>query len=167
MGLERIRVKTRPIARTANGEYVNVQYEICLTNEGVGIIESVRVDRLRPYPEVFDACICCKDKVDVWMGGSWWVGECVSFNEELCNVRLEYMPDPHKPHQRKPEEVREILCSPSSTTMPSHKSFMIKKKLAKKMRQNRPIPHWIRMRTDNTIRYNAKRRHWRRTKLGF
>ncbi|KVH48445.1 Ribosomal protein L39e [Cynara cardunculus var. scolymus] len=36
--------------------------------------------------------------------------------------------------------------------MPSHKSFMIKKKLAKKMRQNRPIPHWIRMRTDNTIR---------------
>ncbi|TQE11151.1 hypothetical protein C1H46_003157 [Malus baccata] len=50
---------------------------------------------------------------------------------------------------------------------PSHKSFMIKKKLAKKMRQNRPIPHWIRMRTDNTIRYNAKRRHWRRTKLGF
>ncbi|KAL8254814.1 hypothetical protein R6Q59_033035 [Mikania micrantha] len=51
--------------------------------------------------------------------------------------------------------------------MPSHKTFMIKKKLAKKMRQNRPIPHWIRMRTDNTIRYNAKRRHWRRTKLGF
>ncbi|CDY62505.1 BnaC04g56360D [Brassica napus] len=51
--------------------------------------------------------------------------------------------------------------------MPSHKSFMIKKKLAKKMRQNRPIPHWIRLRTDNTIRYNAKRRHWRRTKLGF
>ncbi|CAN7060478.1 unnamed protein product [Brassica rapa subsp. trilocularis] len=50
---------------------------------------------------------------------------------------------------------------------PSHKSFMIKKKLAKKMRQNRPIPHWIRLRTDNTIRYNAKRRHWRRTKLGF
>ncbi|KAK6944393.1 Ribosomal protein L39e [Dillenia turbinata] len=43
---------------------------------------------------------------------------------------------------------------------------MIKKKLAKKKRQNRPIPHWIRMRTDNTIRYNAKRRHWRRTKLG-
>ncbi|KAK1417186.1 hypothetical protein QVD17_26309 [Tagetes erecta] len=54
-----------------------------------------------------------------------------------------------------------------TTTMPSHKTFMIKKKLAKKMRQNRPIPHWIRMRTDNTIRYNAKRRHWRRTKLGF
>ena len=83
---------------------------------------------------------------------------------------------------------------------PSHKTFIIKKKLAKKMRQNRPIPHWIRMRTDNTIRslslslslsiscflrcpkfeseitvfccrlcfrYNAKRRHWRRTKLGF
>ncbi|MQL68431.1 hypothetical protein Taro_000708 [Colocasia esculenta] len=57
-------------------------------------------------------------------------------------------------------------CS-SQAKMPSHKTFKIKKKLAKKMRQNRPIPYWIRMRTDNTIRYNAKRRHWRRTKLGF
>nr|DAD31486.1 TPA_asm: hypothetical protein HUJ06_010337 [Nelumbo nucifera] len=57
------------------------------------------------------------------------------------------------------------VASPSLE--PSHKTFRIKKKLAKKMRQNRPIPHWIRMRTDNTIRYNAKRRHWRRTKLGF
>ncbi|CDP21756.1 unnamed protein product [Coffea canephora] len=51
--------------------------------------------------------------------------------------------------------------------IPSHKTFMIKKKLVKKQRQNMPIPYWIRMRTDNTIRYNAKRRHWRRTKLGF
>ncbi|GFP90303.1 60S ribosomal protein l39-3 [Phtheirospermum japonicum] len=52
--------------------------------------------------------------------------------------------------------------------MPQHKTFMIKKKLAKKQRQNRSIPYWIRMRTNNnTIHYNAKRRHWRRTKLGF
>ncbi|KAL2523017.1 uncharacterized protein Fot_26940 [Forsythia ovata] len=56
---------------------------------------------------------------------------------------------------------------PPELKMPSHKTFMIKKKLAKKQRQNRPIPYWIRLRTDNTIRYNAKRRHWRRTKLGF
>ncbi|XP_050383030.1 60S ribosomal protein L39-1-like [Argentina anserina] len=49
--------------------------------------------------------------------------------------------------------------------MSSHKTFIIKKKLGKKMRQNMPIPHWIRMRTDNTIRYNAKRMHWRHTKL--
>ncbi|KAK3930437.1 60S ribosomal protein L39 [Frankliniella fusca] len=46
-----------------------------------------------------------------------------------------------------------------------HKTFKIKQKLAKKLKQNRPIPQWIRMRTGNTIRYNAKRRHWRRTKL--
>ncbi|UYV78471.1 hypothetical protein LAZ67_16001603 [Cordylochernes scorpioides] len=38
-------------------------------------------------------------------------------------------------------------------------------KLAKKARQNRPIPQWIRMRIDNKIRFNAKRRQWRRTKL--
>ncbi|KKK16834.1 hypothetical protein AOCH_000247 [Aspergillus ochraceoroseus] len=77
--------------------------------------------------------------------------------------------------------------------MPSHKSFRTKQKLAKAQRQNRPIPQWIRLRTGNTIRldlkigfepspwtetqaqptthaqtrYNAKRRHWRKTRLGI
>ncbi|KAG0075388.1 60S ribosomal protein L39 [Linnemannia elongata] len=50
---------------------------------------------------------------------------------------------------------------------PSNKSFIIKRKLGKKQKQNRPLPNWCRMRTDNKIRYNAKRRHWRRTKLGL
>eukprot|EP00389_Voromonas_pontica_P005527 GDKH01008268.1.p2 GENE.GDKH01008268.1~~GDKH01008268.1.p2 ORF type:complete len:52 (+),score=14.03 GDKH01008268.1:43-198(+) len=49
--------------------------------------------------------------------------------------------------------------------MGSVKTFALKKHLAKKAKQNRPVPNWVRMRTDNTIRYNAKRRHWRRTKL--
>jgi large subunit ribosomal protein L39e len=35
---------------------------------------------------------------------------------------------------------------------PSHKSFKIKRILGKKQKQNRPIPQWIRLRTDNTIR---------------
>uniref|UniRef100_UPI00398EC9A9 large ribosomal subunit protein eL39-like n=1 Tax=Pristiophorus japonicus TaxID=55135 RepID=UPI00398EC9A9 len=51
--------------------------------------------------------------------------------------------------------------------MPSHKTFRIKRFLAKKMKQNRPIPQWIRMKMGNKIRYNPKRRHWRRTKLGL
>lgn len=55
------------------------------------------------------------------------------------------------------------LCSPQ----PSFKTFKIKRILAKKQKQNRPIPHWIRLRTGNTIRYNSKRRHWRRSKLGL
>ncbi|KAG4302717.1 hypothetical protein PCANB_001072 [Pneumocystis canis] len=50
---------------------------------------------------------------------------------------------------------------------PSHKTFRKKIKLAKALRQNRPIPQWIRLKTDNTIKYNAKRRHWRRTKLNI
>jgi len=60
-----------------------------------------------------------------------------------------------------------IFISPyfTDTTMSALKTFRIKQKLAKKGKQNRPIPQWIRMRTGNTIRYNAKRRHWRRTKL--
>ena len=34
----------------------------------------------------------------------------------------------------------------------AHKTFKVKKILAKKARQNRQIPQWIRLRTDNTIR---------------
>ncbi|KAI8483966.1 60S ribosomal protein L39 [Branchiostoma belcheri] len=34
----------------------------------------------------------------------------------------------------------------------AHKTFRIKKKLAKKQKQNRPIPQWVRMKTGNTIR---------------
>ena len=51
--------------------------------------------------------------------------------------------------------------------MGSNKSFNKKVKIVKKIKSNRPLPNWIRYRTDNTIRYNAKRRHWRRTKIGF
>nr|OQO32171.1 hypothetical protein B0A51_00540 [Rachicladosporium sp. CCFEE 5018] len=51
--------------------------------------------------------------------------------------------------------------------MPSHKSFRTKTKLAKAQKQNRPIPQWIRLKTNNTIRYNAKRRHWRKTRIGI
>ncbi|KAF2024931.1 hypothetical protein EK21DRAFT_117329 [Setomelanomma holmii] len=54
-----------------------------------------------------------------------------------------------------------------AVTMPSHKSFRTKQKLARAQKQNRPIPQWIRLRTGNTIRYNAKRRHWRKTRLGI
>lgn len=51
--------------------------------------------------------------------------------------------------------------------MPSHKALKIKVKLARKSKQNRPVPYWFRLKTDSKIRYNAKRRHWRRTKLNF
>ncbi|TQN71614.1 60S ribosomal protein L39 [Colletotrichum shisoi] len=56
---------------------------------------------------------------------------------------------------------------PTAVKMPSHKTFRTKQKLAKAQKQNRPIPQWIRLRTGNTIRYNAKRRHWRKSKLGI
>jgi large subunit ribosomal protein L39e len=51
--------------------------------------------------------------------------------------------------------------------MGSIKTAQHKQKYAKAMKNNRPIPYWIRLRTGNTIRYNAKRRHWKRTKLRF
>ncbi|KAH6610308.1 hypothetical protein Trco_000328, partial [Trichoderma cornu-damae] len=56
---------------------------------------------------------------------------------------------------------------PKVNKMASHKTFRTKQKLAKAQKQNRPVPQWIRLRTGNTIRYNAKRRHWRKTRLGI
>ena len=47
------------------------------------------------------------------------------------------------------------------------KTFRQKTRYAKKTKQNRPLPNWIRYRTDNKIRYNMARRNWRRTKLNF
>ncbi|KAM8771282.1 LOW QUALITY PROTEIN: ribosomal protein eL39-like 2 [Rhynchonycteris naso] len=50
--------------------------------------------------------------------------------------------------------------------MSSQKTFKIKRFLEKK--QNWPILHWIQMKNGKIkIRYNFKRRHWRRTKLGL
>ncbi|XP_057580645.1 60S ribosomal protein L39-like [Hippopotamus amphibius kiboko] len=48
--------------------------------------------------------------------------------------------------------------------MSSHKTFRIKRFLAKKEKQNQPIPQWICIKTGNKIRNNSKRSHWRRTK---
>ncbi|PPQ71275.1 hypothetical protein CVT26_012046 [Gymnopilus dilepis] len=37
----------------------------------------------------------------------------------------------------------------------------------RRRRQQWPIPQWFRLKTDTKIQYNAKRRHWRRTKLNI
>merc|ERR1712183_216997 len=55
----------------------------------------------------------------------------------------------------------------SNREMAAHKELRKKLILAKKQKQNRPVPNWVRYRTGNTIKYNAKRRHWRRTKIGL
>lgn len=51
--------------------------------------------------------------------------------------------------------------------MGAHKSLRMKKKLGKQIRNNRQMPNWYRLKSDTTMRYNMKRRNWRRTKLGF
>ncbi|ORX34357.1 ribosomal L39 protein-domain-containing protein [Kockovaella imperatae] len=57
--------------------------------------------------------------------------------------------------------------STDTLLQPSQKTFKIKQKLAKAAKQNRPVPQWFRLKTDNKIQWNAKRRHWRRTKLNL
>nr|XP_055171994.1 60S ribosomal protein L39-like [Nyctereutes procyonoides] len=60
-----------------------------------------------------------------------------------------------------------VVCCCLFLAVSSHKIFRIKRFLAKKQKQNRPIPQWIQMKTGNKIRHNFKRRHWRRTELGL
>ena len=52
--------------------------------------------------------------------------------------------------RRRDEEGLTEMFSPPQ---PSNKTFKVKKILGKKAKQNRPLPQWIRMRTDNKIRY--------------
>ncbi|KAG2199379.1 hypothetical protein INT47_001561 [Mucor saturninus] len=52
-------------------------------------------------------------------------------------------------------------------SQPSQKTFITKVKLGKAKKQNRPLPHWFRLKTDTKIRWNAKRRNWRHTKLNI
>ncbi|XP_023557174.1 60S ribosomal protein L39-like [Octodon degus] len=58
-----------------------------------------------------------------------------------------------------------VRALPPTLTLSSHKTFRIKQFLAKKQKQNDPPPQWIQMKTGFKIRYNPKRRHWRRTQL--
>ncbi|KAJ4338730.1 60S ribosomal protein L39 [Ascochyta clinopodiicola] len=46
-----------------------------------------------------------------------------------------------------------LRSTSSNNFVQSQKSFRTKQKLAKAQKQNRPIPQWIRLRTNNTIRY--------------
>ncbi|XP_047638717.1 60S ribosomal protein L39-like [Phacochoerus africanus] len=69
---------------------------------------------------------------------------------------------------------KELFPSPPSyvrlnyfLALSSHKTFRIRRFLGKKQKQNRPIPQWLQMKTGNKIRYNSKRRHWRRAKLSL
>ncbi|XP_062935099.1 large ribosomal subunit protein eL39-like [Cynocephalus volans] len=51
--------------------------------------------------------------------------------------------------------------------MSFHKTFRIRLLLAKKQKQNQPIPQRTQIKTGKKIRYNSKRRHWRRTTRGL
>ncbi|XP_030661822.1 60S ribosomal protein L39-like [Nomascus leucogenys] len=62
---------------------------------------------------------------------------------------------------------RHHLCWTLLLAVSSHQTFGIKRFLAKKQKQNRPIPQWIQMKTGNKIRYNSQRRHWRTAELGL
>ena len=86
-----------------------------------------------------------------------------------CHVIIIGALDPAPPLWR-PVQSFPPLCRLTSNQMPSvtyrdlilynhlclqssHKTFKIKRFLAKKQKQNRPIPQWIRMKTGNKIRY--------------
>lgn len=52
--------------------------------------------------------------------------------------------------------VPSVLTLSLHCTQAAHKSFKVKRFLAKKASQNRPIPQWFRQRTNNKIRWEPK-----------
>lgn len=51
--------------------------------------------------------------------------------------------------------------------MSSNKSLKTKVKLAKAAKQNGRVPPFTRLMTRSTVKWNYKRRHWRRGKLNL
>ncbi|KAG6058471.1 hypothetical protein E4U17_008051 [Claviceps sp. LM77 group G4] len=54
---------------------------------------------------------------------------------------------------RRLDTQRQSRCRYAAPLPLSHKSFRTKQKMAKAGKQNRPVPGWIRLRTNNPIRY--------------
>ena len=49
--------------------------------------------------------------------------------------------------------------------MARNKPTAKKRRLAKALKQNRPVPTWVILRTLGHVRTHPKRRHWRRSKI--
>ncbi len=45
------------------------------------------------------------------------------------------------------------------------RTLVLKKKLAGAMRRAWPVPSWVMMKTKGAVRFHAKRRHWRRSRI--
>jgi large subunit ribosomal protein L39e len=104
--------------------------------------------------------------IDIYVAGMFFEGNAPAWREERGRVSFfSFVFHSQGAHSKG----LSLFSSRDSkhSKQPSQKTFKIKKILGKKQKQNRPIPQWIRMKTGNTIRYNAKRRHWRRTKLNI
>ncbi len=50
--------------------------------------------------------------------------------------------------------------------MAARKNTSRKKRLLSRMKQNRPVPAWVIIRTHRHVRTNPKRRAWRRSDVG-
>ncbi|KAG0182002.1 60S ribosomal protein L39 [Apophysomyces sp. BC1021] len=59
------------------------------------------------------------------------------------------------------------LVDPEDTDLTERDRSRTKVKLGKAQKQNRPLPHWFRLKSDTKIRWNAKRRNWRHTKMNI
>ncbi|XP_053445289.1 uncharacterized protein LOC128584268 [Nycticebus coucang] len=112
---------------------------------------------VRDYINTDDSCIICYFSFWTVQQSEVSVSPCPAHHPASLLVPLDLVMKPSF-----------FLCSSlPPLSVFSHKTFRIKQFLAKKQKQNHPIPQWIRMKTGNKIRYNSKRRHWSRTKLGL
>ncbi|XP_041910415.1 60S ribosomal protein L39-like [Arvicola amphibius] len=84
-----------------------------------------------------------------WCRGHWKT-------DDLREAQKELLPSPHP-----------VRSTPVSASRCIHKTLRMKRLLDKKQKQNLPVPQGILMEKGNKVRYNSKRRSWKRTRLGL
>ncbi|KAL4583711.1 hypothetical protein LXL04_008294 [Taraxacum kok-saghyz] len=71
---------------------VDVAHDHAIGADGYPSVESVAIERVRPFPEQFQMPIYTGDAVEVWLSGAWWLGKCVGEEDNAWVVFFDFKP---------------------------------------------------------------------------
>ncbi|KAL4568958.1 hypothetical protein LXL04_024582 [Taraxacum kok-saghyz] len=71
---------------------VDVAHDHAIGADGYPSVESVAIERVRPFPEQFQMPIYTGDAVEVWLSGAWWLGKCVGEEDNAWVVCFDFKP---------------------------------------------------------------------------
>ncbi|KAL4590647.1 hypothetical protein LXL04_003586 [Taraxacum kok-saghyz] len=71
---------------------VDVAHDHAIGADGYPSVESVAIERVRPFPKQFQMPIYTGDAVEVWLSGAWWLGKCVGEEDNAWVVCFDFKP---------------------------------------------------------------------------